>query len=68
MKWTSKQLKLLNLEERIGRLSVHSGNDCHIQSLWDDEIFNMSDLKLDRAIAERLSWLRDNNEKEHMGG
>ena len=59
--------RLRSLEERIGQLMVHMGKECPISEISDSVIFKMAGSKLDKAIAERLAWLRENNEKERMG-
>jgi len=63
----TKRQRLKNLEERIGQLTVHIGEECPIPSLTDFAIKRFSDEVVDRAIAKRLAWLRENNEKERMG-
>lgn len=63
----TKQQRLRSLEERIGQLSVHINKHCPLPSLWDDQIEKMRESTLDTAIAKRLAWLRENNEKERMG-
>ena len=63
----TKRQRLRNLEERIGRLEIHIRKLCSISSLDDGVIAKMPESKLDVAIAARLAWLRENNEKERMG-
>jgi hypothetical protein len=63
----TKRQRLHNLEERIGQLEFHIRKDCDLPMLDNAMIANMKKWKLDGAIAERLAWLRANNEKERMG-
>jgi hypothetical protein len=63
----TKRQRLKSLEERIGQLEPHIGKACSIPCLTDFAIKRLSDSIIDAAIAKRLAWLRENNEKERMG-
>jgi len=64
---TKKQERLLDLEIRIGQLEGHIKKYCPIPSLLNNDALKLSGVTLDKEIAKRLAWLRENNEKERMG-
>ena len=63
----TKRQRLHNLEERIGQLEVHIHKECELPMLDNAMVAKMPKWKLDGAIADRLAWLRANNEKKRMG-
>lgn len=63
----TKQQRLRSLEERIGQLEPRIGKPCPLPALTNFAIKRFSESILDAAIAKRLTWLRENNEKERMG-
>jgi hypothetical protein len=40
---------------------------CNTPELTDDDICKLTAQQIDKAIADRMTWLRSNNEKERMG-
>jgi hypothetical protein len=64
----TKRQRLHNLETRIGQLEAHIFPiKCPIPTLFGVGLKRLPEKFLDAAIAKRLAWLRENNEKERMG-
>jgi len=63
----TKRQRINHLEVRIGQLEAHLRALCPIPELTRTQVKRKAESRLDKAIAERVEWLRANGEKECMG-